>query len=390
MKISILTPNLSGNCTGRAWVLGKLLAADFEVEIVGPTESGKLWAPLEDEKDIDFVPVKAYSKTSESTKQSAALRKAITGEAIYVSKPLWSIMRPAIQEKRLNKKKFFLDIDDWQMGFQYKKLYGPLGFCRVFSSELVHACGFDSFWNALAGEKHIKHADAISVSNAFLQKRYGGILVPHARDGSFLDPLLYEKDTIKEELGFLPTDSIVSFIGSPRPHKGVEDLIEAVARITDRNVKLMVVGLSSDEFSNIIRKSGQEKLGDRFTAYGVQPYANLPRFLSISDVVVIPQRNTSATVGQTPAKVFDAMAMGKPIVATNVGDLPEILKGCGLITQPGESNMLAGKIEQLLANEGEAKAKAQRARQKFLDQYEIKALEEKLCAMVHKCLDRSG
>jgi len=40
----------------------------------------------------------------------------------------------------------------------------------------------------------------------------------------------------------------------------------------------------------------------------------------MGDVVIIPQRENFATLGQMPAKVFDAMAMAKPTIATNVSD----------------------------------------------------------------------
>jgi glycosyltransferase involved in cell wall biosynthesis len=388
MKISIFTPNLSGNCAGRAWVLGKLLKEEFEVEIIGPTTTGRVWAPLEEEKDIGFVPVPAFSRTSDFKRQAQALREAATGDAIYVSKPLYSIMLAAILEKREKNKAFFLDIDDWQMGFQYKKLTSPLGLSRVLSREILCACGFDSFWNALAGDHHIRQADAVSVSNNYLLARYGGTLIPHARDGSFLDPDNYSGATERTALG-LPADArIVAFIGSPRPHKGLQDLIEAVSRLQDRNILLMVVGLASDEYSKIIRNLGENKLGKRFIALGIQPYAALPKYLSVANLIVIPQRKSSATVGQTPAKVFDAMAMRKPIISTDVGDLSAILEGCGYIVPPDDVGVLARKISDVLTNEPEAILTAQQARKKFLEIYEVKALEKKISAMIHGGLNR--
>lgn len=382
MKISILTPNLSGNCTGRAWVLGKLLKNDFDVEIIGPTTTGQVWAPLKEENDIRFVPVQAFCKSSDFKKQAQAIRQVATGDTFYVSKPLYSIMYPALMEKREHNKAFFLDIDDWQMGFQYKKLTSPLGLCRVLSTELLDACGFDSFWNALAGDKHIKHADAITVSNNYLQAKYGGTLIPHARDGAFLNPDNFSKDSEKSRLGLAAESRVVAFIGSPRPHKGVQDLIEAVGRLKDPNIMLMVVGLSTDEYANIVRRLGEKTLGERFIGFGMQPYKALPKFLSVADVVVIPQRESSATVGQTPAKVFDAMAMGKPIIATNVGDLPTILKNCGYIVPANDVGALARKIDEVLHKEKDVHLVAQQAREKFLGVYEVKTLEKKISGMI--------
>jgi len=42
MKISILTPNLSNNCLGQAWLLGDILSKHYEVEIVGPVVSNDI------------------------------------------------------------------------------------------------------------------------------------------------------------------------------------------------------------------------------------------------------------------------------------------------------------------------------------------------------------
>lgn len=50
-----------------------------------------------------------------------------------------------------------------------------------------------------------------------------------------------------------------------------------------------------------------------------------------------------------PAKIFDAMAMGRPIVATAVSDIPDILsEGCGLIVTPGDVYALAEAIAYML------------------------------------------
>jgi len=88
------------------------------------------------------------------------------------------------------------------------------------------------------------------------------------------------------------------------------------------------------------------------------------------------------TVGQTPAKIFDAMAMAKPIVATNVGDLPDILEGCGCIISPGDITALKREIEHILSHEKESKRMGELARQRFLDKYDIKAVRERVVSMI--------
>ena len=54
--------------------------------------------------------------------------------------------------------------------------------------------------------------------------------MPHCRDTSFLDPQKFNPDEIKERIG-LTDKKIVMFLGTPRPHKGLDDLLEAFKKI---------------------------------------------------------------------------------------------------------------------------------------------------------------
>ena len=127
--------------------------------------------------------------------------------------------------------------------------------------------------------------------------------------------------------------SVVAYIGTPRAYKGIEDLVEAVSRIRTNDILLLLVGVTNQ--SENIRSLAREKLGaERVMCFGEQPITRIGEFLAVSDVVVVPQRDSSATKGQIPAKIFDAMAMAKPVVSTTVNDIPEILEGCGAVIEP--------------------------------------------------------
>jgi len=95
---------------------------------------------------------------------------------------------------------------------------------------------------------------------------------------------------------------------------------------------------------------------------GEIPFDDVPRYLVAADVVAVPQRATTDTVGQVPAKLFDAMALGRPIVSTSVSMIPEILEGCGLVVEPGDVPALAGAIKRLLDDADEAATLGRRAR----------------------------
>lgn len=97
-----------------------------------------------------------------------------------------------------------------------------------------------------------------------------------------------------------------------------------------------------------------------------------------------PQEKEFATIGQMPAKVFDAMAMAKPIISTEVSDIPEILDGCGWIVEPANPKRIAEMIEYVFDHPIEAAEMGQKARQKCIEKYSWDFMEEKLVTIFKK------
>ena len=87
MKISILTPDLSSNCLGRAYLLAKILQKHYKVEIVGPIFGDGLWEPLANDKSIVYKYVKICGRIKPYWQIKKLIRK-IDGDIIYASKPL--------------------------------------------------------------------------------------------------------------------------------------------------------------------------------------------------------------------------------------------------------------------------------------------------------------
>ena len=108
---------------------------------------------------------------------------------------------------------------------------------------------------------------------------------------------------------------------------------------------------------------------ERTLFLGMTPKAHEPLLLAASDIVCIPQKISYASIGQVPAKVFTAMSMAKPVIASAVSDLPIILKDCGVIVPPGDINALAEQLTYLIENPQTAKMLGQRARVKCIKKY---------------------
>lgn len=104
----------------------------------------------------------------------------------------------------------------------------------------------------------------------------------------------------------------------------------------------------------------------------------------MADVVVIQQRENLATIGQTPAKVFNAMAMVKPIIPTEVSALPDILKGCGWTVEPENPEQLAEKIQYVLNDPEEAEKIGNKSKKKCTEKYSWDAMGKVLTRVFGK------
>lgn len=365
MKITFLCLDLADNSLGRAALLAQALSGHYEVELVGPAKSNAVWAPLKDSNlPIKLFPWKRYPAFFSTIRD---ILKAADGDILFACKLRPTSFGIALLKKWQTGRPLLVDIDDWELGFFYHSgFWGRLG--RFLN--LSNPNGLPYTWLM---EKLVGLADAITVSNRFLQSRFTGELVYHCRDTSVLDPRRYDPAKIRRKLG-LEGKKIVMFLGTPRGHKGVEDLIESMKHVRTRDARLVIVGAGENMAAN----------HDRVCVVPKIPFAELGEYLSAADIVAIPQRKTSDTVGQMPAKIFDAMALAKPIITTPVSDIPEVLGDCGYFVEPGNPSQLAEMIDYIFEHEKEARLKGQKARERCVRQYDLKVMTNQLLYLVKK------
>lgn len=363
MKISILSHDLSHNCLGRAYLLAKVLQRSYEVEIIGPTFGDGIWNPVDTEEfDYISVPGASYPKFIPSIRK---MLDVIDGDVVYAIKPRPTSYGIGLIKKLSTKVPVVLDIDDWEVGFSSNSKF------QFIKDSCLSIGGPNGLLYTYLMEKLVFLADDITVSSTFLQNRFGGIIVPHGRDTNAFDPQKFDGNFFRDKYG-LSDEQLIMFFGTPRPHKGLEEIIHAIQLIKRDDVKLVIVGAHNDRYTRKLKHIGSNIVH----MYGMQPFTKVPEFLSMADMIVLPQQDTSSAVGQVPAKVFDGMAMGKPIITTRVSDLPTILDGCGLIVEPGDVKALSDSIRWVLGNEAEAQILGNKAREKCVREYSWDAMEK--------------
>ena len=354
MKVSVLCFDLADNAIGRAELLARLLEPRYEVDVVGPQFADTIWRPVA-EGPIPHRGVRARRYPG-FARAIPSLLRLIDGDVIYASKPRPTSFGLGMLARARRRRPLILDVDDWELGFFYRSgAWGAVG--RALN--LRNPNGLTWTWLA---ERLAPAADGVTVASSFLQRRFGGALVPHVRDTDVWDPARHDRAAARAALG-VGARRVVMFLGTPRGYKGVEDLVEAMDSLDDR-VLLALVGV--DPASGWATRWGGSS---RIRVVGEIPFDDVPRFLAAADVVAVPQRATTDTIGQVPAKLIDAMAMARPIVATDVSMIPTILDGCGVVVPSGDPPALAKAIGELLADPARADDLGRRARQRCIDHY---------------------
>ena len=158
------------------------------------------------------------------------------------------------------------------------------------------------------------------------------------------------EETAIENVDYTPDESTIVFVGSLTPGKGVLVLLDAYQRILrTHNSKLIIIGDGPLRDCVLEHKRKIEKTSGRLDYLGWQPPGILLKVMRRATVVVIP--SIEEAFGMV---VIEAMCLRKPVVASCVGGLAEIVDNGynGLLVDPGDSEKLADAIIGLLIDPG--------------------------------------
>ncbi len=178
------------------------------------------------------------------------------------------------------------------------------------------------------------------------------VVVSNGANTSLFKPL--EQEACRKELNLNPGVPYVCFVGNLAPWQGVEYLVKAAPSVLSRfpECYFLIVGdgIMKNELINISKELGVEK---RFIFTGVVAYERVPRYINASDACVAPfifARN--AKIGLSPLKLYEYMACGKPVVASNISGVSDALEASegGIPVLPENPGELAEAILKLLEN----------------------------------------
>lgn len=165
---------------------------------------------------------------------------------------------------------------------------------------------------------------------------------------------------------------VAGFVGRFDPVKRLDILLEALMRVEphSRPGKVILVG-DGPEMENVKSIIANEPwLRKHVELLGRQ--SDVPAILNGVDYLV-----HSSEVEGAPNAVIEAMAMGRPVVATRVSDVPRIVGDTGILANPGDVESLANAISRMqILSAGKRKELGERAREKIKREYDIVPIAE--------------
>jgi glycosyltransferase involved in cell wall biosynthesis len=170
----------------------------------------------------------------------------------------------------------------------------------------------------------------------------------------------------RQDVGLNNRDFVLIYSGRINREKGIKELTEAMKELTDYpNIKLLVIGSSffgnatdDDAFCKELRES-TKKIQDRIFFTGFIPYKDVPSYLKLADLAIVPSMWDEA-FGLT---VLEAMATGLPLITTRSGGIPEICEDVACILS--RENIIDNLAETIVNLYNHPEVRANMASQSF-------------------------
>lgn len=175
-----------------------------------------------------------------------------------------------------------------------------------------------------------------------------------------------EKEELRTKLCIPEENKVVVFTGRIVADKGVRELLQAYERLVTENTTLMIIGSANfgaatntpyeQEIDSLIKKSKKSIV---FTGYVHQ--TQLYKYYAIADIAVMP----SMFQDPAPLVCIEAQATGTPLIATNVGGIPEYAgDGCAVLIDKDQNMIinLAAEMDRLLGDEALCKSMGQKGK----------------------------
>jgi glycosyltransferase involved in cell wall biosynthesis len=196
---------------------------------------------------------------------------------------------------------------------------------------------------------------------------------------------LAELDSRKSPDAAEPQGPFILSIASQDEWKGLDVLIRAIALLHDQGetTRLALAG-DGPMRAELERLTAALGLNHHVRFLGYQPRSSVARLLNQCSLFVLPSRSEPFGIA-----VIEALACGKPVVATAVGGIPEIIEQGtnGILVQPDDAPALAAAIRRVLGDANLQQRLGRAGRQRVIDAFRVQHTGERYARAYEELLE---
>lgn len=214
-------------------------------------------------------------------------------------------------------------------------------------------------------------------------------ILPNGVDADQFHPLSPNL-VLGAELGIAEDELVIGYIGSIVDYEGIDDLIHAFYKLiirSDFKVKLLIVGdgAALGEVQGLVTSLG---LSEKVIFTGRVPHEEVPDYYSLVDITPFPRKPLPVTEAVSPLKPFEAMAMEKCVLASNVAALDEIIiEGeNGMKFKKGDVESLSYVLENLLHDKDLRQKLARQSRKWVIENRDWRQISTKITDVYDRLL----
>lgn len=183
------------------------------------------------------------------------------------------------------------------------------------------------------------------------------------------------RDSTRASLGLAPNTPMILAIGRLEPQKGLQHLLSAIPLIAEEvpNAVLMIAGRDGRSTLTLREQAANLQIEARFLGHR----SDIPALLASADVLAFPSEREGS-----PGTLIEAMAVGTPIVASDIAPCLEVLGGrdtsVALLTRVGDPTSLGEAVVTVLQDSAAAQQRAVEGRARFERLYTVGAVSTRM------------
>lgn len=226
----------------------------------------------------------------------------------------------------------------------------------------------------------IIRADAVIVVSSKLKKwviqelnadEQKVFVIPNGIDPEKFRP--FDASSVRSNLGYSLNDKIIVFVKAFTEQSGIKFLIQSIPHIYKEHpeIKLLAIG-GGPLFDELFREVERLNLKDQVKLLNSVPNEKIPSYLNASDIFVFPSIPMSQAEETFGISLIEAMACGKPVIATSIGGPKEIIEGgtnVGILIPPNDPVAISESVIKLLDHPHQAKKIGENARSHVISRY---------------------